>query len=94
MEKIEINPKTQFFGWFCGDIEKNLGNVFLKLIFMSILNNESIVVLEAIDKNIYDKISQYKSETGDIDFSPSDYMELCDEVLVSLKTYFLSENRV
>jgi len=54
MEKIEINPKTQFFGWFCGDIEKNLGNVFLKLIFMSILNNESIVVLEAIDKNIYE----------------------------------------
>jgi hypothetical protein len=89
-----IKLMKNFLEWFCFDISKQLENRFQQAMFLGLLQKCSTVILEMIDETIYKKISQYKNETEDIDFFPSDSMELSDEILSVLKKHFLSEERV
>lgn len=95
MEKTEIVSKTKFLEWFCKEFEKMLESQSQsqRAIFLTLLKGAPGAVLKKIESEILSKVLLYEEQTGNYDFDPQDFDELCNEVINALIKYFLPENR-
>ena len=93
MEKMEIDSKEKFLAWLCRDYEKMPADEIKKAMFVALLKEAPRAVLKRIKEEILSKVLQYEEQTGDHNFDPEDFDELCKEALGSLEKYFLAENR-